>query len=271
MQKYLFVIFMLVSVFQMNAQGLKRVEVKGKVVVDSDDVIGITVFNSSSNKGTTTDENGEFTIAVALNDRVEFGALQFKDFEIVIDEYVIASKKLTVFLVEEVNKLDEVVILPYDLTGNLTLDVESVRTFNPNMDPIYFGIDNVHEYEFSDDIRSQSDNIAMHSQSQTMQNGLNVINVVGFLLKPLFKSKGERASTRSNVPDIPTSTFKDHYTEEFLYQNFKIPKDRINEFIIYVEDHGLDYSLLDKGNELEFLEFISQKSKQFLNETPQKD
>ena len=37
-----------------------RVEVTGKIVVDSEDKFGITVFNKSSKQGSITDEKGEF-------------------------------------------------------------------------------------------------------------------------------------------------------------------------------------------------------------------
>ena len=131
MKRLLLFTLLFSSFFTISAQDVERIEISGKIVVDSNDLEGITVYNSSSNKGTVTDENGKFLLNVALNDIVEFRALQFQDFTVTIDENIIKSKKMTVFLVEKVNKLDEVVILPYDLTGNLAVDIESVRTFNP--------------------------------------------------------------------------------------------------------------------------------------------
>ena len=112
MRKIVFILCCL-SVFGLHAQDIERTLVNGRIVVSTNDKEGVTVYNSSSNKGTTTDENGDFELMVAINDVVEFGALQFKDFEIKVTEDIVTSKKLTVILVEEVNKLDEVVILPF--------------------------------------------------------------------------------------------------------------------------------------------------------------
>lgn len=272
MKSTLLLIVFLFSTALIFSQEASRIEVKGKVVVNSNDKEGITVYNASSNKGTITNDKGEFVIMVALNDKIEFAALQFNDFNIAIDEEVITSKQLTVILVEHINKLDEVLIIPYDLSGNLVVDVESVKTFNPNMDAIYFGIQNVDEFEFSDDYKSRTENIAMHSQGQTMTYGLNIANIVGMLLKPLFKSnKNKEKSLKSEYPDIPINILKDRYSAPFLNENFGVPLDEIDQFVLYLEDNGLDYNLLKSGKELEFLEFISQKSKLYLEQKRDKN
>ncbi|OUR94420.1 hypothetical protein A9Q87_01920 [Flavobacteriales bacterium 34_180_T64] len=257
-----FVVFLNLNTW---AQTTERIEVRGKIVVKSNDVERITVYNTSSNTGTITDEKGEFTIKVMLNDRIEFGALQFQDFKIIIDEKIMASKKMTVFLVEQVNKLNEVVILPYDLSGNLEVDVEGVKTFNADLNAIYFGVKHSSAYEFPDDQRSKAENPVMHSQGQTMVNGANIGNILGMIFKPLFKSK-KSIYKESNVitETISEDEMMKKYSSQFLFDNFGIPISQTDGFIQYIENNGLDYGLLEYGKELEFLEFINQKSKIFL-------
>ena len=102
------------------SQNIERIELKGTIIVDRNDREGVTVYNSSSEKGTITDADGKFTIQVALNDRIEFSALQFEDFTVIITQEMIDAKEISVFLIEQVNKLDEVLILPHNLTGNLS-------------------------------------------------------------------------------------------------------------------------------------------------------
>lgn len=265
MKKLLFLITVVFLNSSAWSQSSERIEVTGKIVVSSDDIEGITVYNSSSNKGTTTNEKGEFTIKVMLNDRVEFGALQFQDFRIIINEKIMASKKMTVFLVEQVNKLDEVVILPYDLSGNLLVDIEGVKTFNADLNAIYFGIKHSSAYEFPDDQRSKAENPVMHSQGQTMVNGANVGNILGLLLKPLFKSKlSSKKLVDGSIETGSINSLTEEYSSQFLFDNFSIPINKTDSFIQYIETHGIDYGLLESGRELEFLEFITQKSKLFL-------
>ena len=132
----------------LEAQEIQRIEINGRVNVETKDVEGITVYNQSTKNGVTTDEKGAFRIDVAENDILAFGALQFKDFSIVIDERIIKSRQVSVRLVEEVNKLDEVIVLPYDLSGNVNVDVEAVRTYNVEMSKIYKGEEDFDDYKF---------------------------------------------------------------------------------------------------------------------------
>ncbi|MEH6537917.1 MAG: carboxypeptidase-like regulatory domain-containing protein [Psychroserpens sp.] len=253
------------------SQDIKRVKVDGKIIVEGDDVEGITVFNTSSNKGVITNENGEFAIEATVNDFIEFRALQYQNFDLQVSEAIIKSKRIRVFLIEEINKLDEVLVLTKGLEGELKTDINSVKTFNPKLDALYFGIKKSDEYVFADDNRSKAINESMHSQSQTMVNGLDIVNVVDQLLLPLFRSK-VKDKKAAGIPDVPVSSVKYYFGSEFIIDNFKIPEHRVEEFIQYVEeDKNFDFSLLNYGNELEFLEVLYEKSQEFLKVKSDKD
>ncbi|MBA6153328.1 peptidase associated/transthyretin-like domain-containing protein [Gelidibacter maritimus] len=270
MKTALLYFLLIVPFYFVTAQNINRVEVSGKIVVDSDDLEGITVYNTSAKKGVLTDENGLFKVEVALNDIVEFRALQFQDFTVTIDENIIKTKKMTVFLVEKINRLDEVVILPYDLSGNLLVDIESVKTFNPDLDAIYFGLANMNEYEFPDDYKSKVVNVAMPGTGNQIPYGLDVIGIVDLFLRPIFNSKKNK-DVEVMGPENSYQAFTDLYSNKFLVENFNIPENKVNDFVAYVEDQGVDFSLLNSGNEFQFLEFISIKSKEFLAKEREKN
>ncbi|WP_040247812.1 carboxypeptidase-like regulatory domain-containing protein [Psychroserpens mesophilus] len=250
--------------FYATSQEVKRVVVEGTIIVEGNDIEGITVYNTSSNKGTVTDENGKFSIAVALNDFIEVRALQYQNFDFKVSEAILKSKRIRVILIEEINKLDEVLVMTKSLSGDLDTDITSVKTFNPKLDALYFGIKKSDEYEFTDDNRTEINNIALHSQSQTMVNGLNIRNVVDQILLPLFRSKVKDKES-VGISEVPVSAIKYYFGSSFLVDNFGIPEHRVEEFIRYVEDdEKFDFTLLNYGKELEFLEVLSQKSKTFL-------
>ena len=71
------IVLIICSFFVITAysQDVKRIPINGKIIVTSEDKEGVTVYNSSSNKGALTDEDGYFKINVALNDVIQFGAL----------------------------------------------------------------------------------------------------------------------------------------------------------------------------------------------------
>jgi len=259
-------LFLCLSTAMMSfSQDIERIEISGKIVVNSEDLENVTIYNTSSNRGTLTDDKGKFKLEVALFDIIEVRALQFQNFTFTIDKNIIDSKKATVFLVEKVNKLNEVVILPYDLTGNLVIDMESVKTFNPDLDAIYFGIGDISAYEFPDDNKSKVENIAARGPGNDIRYQMDGAAIIGLLLKPLFKSIKEKNEKKKDQIIARSSTgLTDYYSARYITDNFKIPEDNIDEFIIYVESHGLDYSMLKKGKEMEFLEFLTLKSDEFL-------
>lgn len=263
--KLLLIVPFFASVLSLS-QETKRIEISGKIIVNSEDLENVTIFNTSSNRGTLTDEDGKFKLEVALFDILQVHSLQFKDFKVTVDQNIIDSKKATIFLVEKINRLDEVVILPYDLTGNLPVDMESVRTFNPDLDAIYFGITDISAYEFPNDYKSEVENIAARGPND-IQYQLNGAAIIEMLVKPLFKSRKDKKEEKlDELKDIPLSGLRDYYSTRYIIDNFNIPEDKVNEFIAYVESNGLDYSMLKRGKEMEFLEFLNQKSNAFLKE-----
>lgn len=251
---YIILIILCLTFSVSFSQDVNRVEIFGKIIVDSIDVEGVTVYNTSSNKGTVTDIDGKFSIEVALNDRVEVSALLFEKFVIVINEDILSSKIMTVFLVERINKLDEIVILPYGLTGNLTVDLESVKTFNPDLDALYFGIQNMDEYEFTEDYKSEVVNMAMEEGSY--YNGVDFVAIIGILLKPIFNGKNKNSIDEAQSYNSLTTK----YSLSYLKKNLNIPKDSVDEFVSFVEDNGFDKNLMEDGNELQFLEFLISQS-----------
>lgn len=266
----LILLFLMSSI--LYAQDVQRIEIKGKIVVTDNDKEGVTIYNTSSNRGTITDSLGRFNIRVKRNDIVEVSALQFQKFTVRIDERVINSKQLTVFLIEEINKLDEVVILPYDLSGVLTTDVESIKTFNLNLDAIYFGVNDVSAYEFGDDYKSGVRNIAMSNGVDNVF-GANLLGVVDLLVSSLFpknkkaKKVIDRRELYPSVYEENNKDLRDFYSPSFISVSFNIPEDEIDAFIGYAESNGLEYSLLNNGRVLEFFEVVRTYSQSFLKET----
>lgn len=262
--KRITLLFAILTTMQVVSQDLARIQVSGKIIVESNDISGITVYNTSSRKGTITNDKGEFILLVALNDLIQVSALQYQNIEFKVNEAIIKSRTIKLFLIEEINRLDEIIVKKRGLSGILGADVESAETFNPKLDALYFGIKHSDEFDFSDDYKSEVKNITMASQQQRMINGLNIVNVVDQLLLPLFRS-GVKNKKAEGVPEVPIESIKYYFGSEFLVDNFNIPEHRVEEFIGFVESEDFDFSLLNYGKEMEFLELLNKKSIEFLN------
>jgi hypothetical protein len=245
---------------------VKRENIDGKIIVEGSDIEGITIFNSSSKTGTVTNANGEFSIDVVLDDLLEIRALEYQNFDIIINQAILESHKISIFLIEQINELDEVVVSKSGLSGNLKADIQRLKTFTPKLDAIYFGMKHDEENNFGS-ANTQVENLGMHSQSQTMVNGLNVITVVDQLLIPLFRSE-VKDKKAAGIPEVPAASIKYYLGSNFLAENFNIPEHRVEEFIRYVEDEkAFNFDLLNYGHEMEFLELLSRKSKTFVSTT----
>ncbi|MGB1971228.1 MAG: hypothetical protein ACPHSE_01920 [Flavobacteriaceae bacterium] len=120
----LFISLVLASFSKLSAQ--KYHLLKGKVSHPYLPVEGIHVVNVSRGSAEITDTNGYFEISVAINEKLIFSGIQFQQRDLEITEAVFYTDEVTIYLNEFVNKLDEVVVKPHNLSGNLGEDVLSV-------------------------------------------------------------------------------------------------------------------------------------------------
>ena len=246
-----------------TSQDIIREKVDGKIIVEGSDIKGITIYNTASKIGATTNEKGGFQIEVALNDLIEVRAVEYQNFDVKVSSSILKSKKMLIFLIEEVKKLDEVIVKTNKLSGNINNDLKKANSYQLKSNVLYFGIKDK-EIDFTGNNKKQIENIAVVSNAKTMVTGLNVINVVDQLLIPLFRSEVVDKKA-AGVPEVPVKSIKYYLGSTLLAENFDIPEHRVEEFIRYVEDDTFDFNLLNYGNEIEFLELLSKKSKVFLN------
>lgn len=265
--KKLILLFVLIT-SNLYSQDFKQVTIHGKIVIEGSDIDGITIYNTTSTKGVVTDEKGEFIIPVSLHDVLEVKSLKYNDIDITINKAILKSKKLRVFLIEEITRLDEIIIHSKKLTGNLSEDAKRVKTFDTKLDDIYFGIKNETAYKLADSKIKLTKEPIVKAPDRPIVDGLNIINVVDQLLIPLFRSELKNKK-ELGIPAVPVKSIKYYLGSNFLIENFNIPEHRVEEFIRYVEDDTFNFNLLNYGHEMEFLELLSKKSKQFLK--PKKD
>ncbi|WP_396601848.1 carboxypeptidase-like regulatory domain-containing protein [Algibacter sp. R77976] len=263
MSRILLVTLFVVASFPVYGQSINRVEVSGVLLSNSNDVEAVTVFNKSSNRGTITDEKGEFTLNVGLNDVIEISALQFQAVTVLIDLNIIESKQLKIQLVEEVNKLDAVT-LSSGLSGNMAADVSLVKNIKPIM--LEMGNMNV-DFEYNDDKAFDNAVISDHFTSITEPGARkfmpDLIKIIGFFTK----SKKDISLTKEVFVGHKYEKPKDLlsvFSLEYIQEQFEIPEDKIQLFLAFVENNGISLELLKPENEIQLIEFLVKQSQQFL-------
>lgn len=120
--RWIFVVLVWISFQFTDAQSI---EISG-MVKSKTNIENIHVINKSAQVFTVTDIRGEFIITAKLNDTLKFSSIQHKLKEVIVSEDIIAAKTLFVFLEEQVNELDEVVVGKV-LTGDLLSDINNVE------------------------------------------------------------------------------------------------------------------------------------------------
>lgn len=109
----------------------QKITVQGTVISKNDDepLIGVTVMQVNGSTGTATDLDGNFTMTVDAGARLKFSYVGYKQVELE------AKEQMTVYMTEDSDLLDEVVVVGYsvqkkaDLTGSISVvDTKNFET-----------------------------------------------------------------------------------------------------------------------------------------------
>lgn len=258
----LFVFFICIAV---SAQITSRVLVNGKVSVPiGDDAEGVVIYNRSTNKGTITKTNGIFVISAGINDRIEVVAMQYQHFIVLVDKGIVDNKRLHIFLKESVNQLDEVVVTPYDLLGNITVDVKKIGYNKSGIGEVAEETSstiNDADYDFIPDELSDINSREFSKFSEEgLINGLNFVN----LFKLVYKTK-DKTKTKKEAEDIDVK-IRNVYNDQFFKDYLALEIDQINDFIFFAEENGLNDEYFEQGKELDLLQFLAYQSKIYRNQ-----
>lgn len=123
--KHYIVFLFCLLVFQVYGQKFKLLQ--GQVRHPELSVAQIHVVNSSRGNAEVTDVDGKFEISIKVGERLRFSGVQFKSQEIEISETIFEAAQVTIYLEAKINQLDEVIVKPHRLSGNLSQDVKEVE------------------------------------------------------------------------------------------------------------------------------------------------
>ena len=123
MIKNLVIIFLLVSTISSKAQQ-DNFWLYGKLKDSSNVVKNANIINLKTNKGTFSNDFGDYKIIVSVGDTLQFSSVQHKTVYRIINDFIYRSEVLDVFLTNSTYELDEVVLKTNDLDGFLSLDLK---------------------------------------------------------------------------------------------------------------------------------------------------
>ena len=250
--------------FSLKAQSSKII--KGKVEAKNKDVTGVVVQNSTSGKATITSVDGNFTIRVALNDTLVFSAVQFKRKVIPITPSFFNATSLTIPLEEFVNELREVVVQPFNLSGNLDSDLSGLQ-LEKDVTAEALGLPNAGVR-----IKTQSERKLLEADSgrfiefgnyklDSTFNPTLFINTHKILNRISGRTKMLKERVALDKQYATTQMVEAAFVDSLMINHLKIPKTNFYEFIQFCESDKEFYELAQGNDELKLWEFLIKKSK----------
>lgn len=236
----------------------------GKVIADSLAVDNLNVNNLTSHIGAVTDANGVFTLYARPTDTLLFSSVTFHSVQLVLKEEDFSEAQLIIKLNVHVTVLDEVVITPNVLSGNLAADSKKTKTLTVisgmDLKDTYTEIKYApNEYKYG-----STDNGAL-PKSESPLKGIDVARIYRLYIKKNKKTKKDRGEIYSaeGQKTFPEAV-KEKFTYNFFTEALKIPRDEIGLFLNFCDKGAETAPLLDPKKEFELTDYLVQKGSEYL-------
>ena len=221
----------------------------GRVIASDKSVADVHVMNTTRGRATITNEQGQFEISVRQQDTLFFSAVQFKRKAIVITPEIWEAKWVLVPLDEFVNELDEVVLRPYDLSGDLSRDMGTINTYDV-VSATILGLPNAYHRPPTQAERKLFE-ATTGGGIVPLNPILNAITGRTRYLKRILNT--ERQYARTN-------RVRAFYADSLFVSDLRIPTVHIDDFMYYCEVDPSFNGLVDSRDRLKIWEFLKLKS-----------
>lgn len=241
-----------------NAQDYGKKVLRGRVTSVDKDVVGVVVQNISSEQAVITDLDGNFAIQVQQNDTLVFSAVHFLRKTLPVSESVFGSSFVEVPMQEFVNELKEVVVRPFNLSGDLNQDVGQLK-LEKDVSAEALGLPNAHQR-----IPTQSERML-----QTATYGkFNLGMILSPPLDPIINAITGRTKMLKNRVKVDktylqTQQVQNYYADSLFVSTLKIPMEKIDDFMYFCEVDENFQTVLDSEDKLKLWDFMLEKSRAY--------
>lgn len=197
----------------------QQIALQGRVMNPTDNS-GIHIFNKTSNFNTITNQRGEFTLDVGLQDTLYFSSIRYSLKEVVISAAIFNSKTLQVTLEDRINELDEV-LLGNQLSGNLLQDISGITLEEK------FNFDDVGIPGFTG---TPEEKIVPIVPSLGTATRVDLESLYKHLSGYYRKLRLQRKWDKQNNMAV---TLMAYYTNDFFIDAYNIPENYIYDFVLY--------------------------------------
>lgn len=243
MIKKLLIVFLLCVSGIITAQSTHEFE--GRIIVQTQDTLEISVLNLTKQIGVVNDVEGYFKIDVSIGDRIYFSSVQFEPYELDITDAVLEDQPYQVFLFPKINALQEVLITDSGLIGVEEVDIQNIPV-TPYITAATLGLPQATRPLPTVEERR------IYTASSSMTELL--INTLNGKLKKLRKL--DRWAKLDRIVLKGEQSMATYYFEEYC----GIPAEYITDFVYFCSEDERYKQLLNLDDQLKLFEFFEEKS-----------
>lgn len=237
----------------LSAQSGLQKDLEGRVRSKDGDVSATHVLNTTTKKATITDINGFFSIPVRINDTLVFSAIQFKKKQIVVTSAIFSSAMLIVPMEDALTELDEVVVTPYNLSGDITKDLVTLE-IEPVVTASTIGLPNAYVKVPTKPERELFE--------ATTGGGLVPLNPILNAISGRTKMLKKRVA-RNNLYDR-TLRVRAFYADSLYRTELKIPEAKTDDFFYFCEIDPNFQGVVDTHDLFKIWEYLENRSTAYL-------
>lgn len=253
--KLLFVLLLITS--GLMAQKMPREILQGQLVAESMSVEDILITNKTAKTATISKKDGTFQINVRVKDTLVFSGFNFPRQILVLHEADLKFKVLTIKIESQAANLDEVVINPKALTGNLRRDSENIK-----INRLAVKIDNLAAVDklYFDNEKSSPDN-------KLMPGYLDDTYMMDFakIGKKIIRSikRSESQKNRNKEVSKFSVIVQSRFSDDFFRNTLKMDALETAQFLNFCDTDPKSQEVISSGNDFDLIGFLEQKKLEF--------
>jgi len=233
-------VFVFLTIIQFSFSQTKKT-INGKVLSDNLLIPNVEIINLSTERSTTTNANGEFSIVAKVNDSILIFHKNYELKGIKISSDDINKNQITVEITRKVEELKEVVVHQVNVDWEFDKKWEQLKR------------DEIAVYRKSKTLKNPG------VYDGTIENGMDFIKIGKMIFGGLFKGK-EKAAAEIEFKEVASANFD----QKFYTENLKLKKEEIEAFLTFCNFDPESKKMLSKNsNDLMLMDFLYKKSVEF--------
>lgn len=243
-------LLLIILVFWSCSQLLAQTKTISGKVTASNDVFGVHIMNKTASKFTITDDEGRFEIPARLYDTIMVSAIQYKPVEYVVTDIIMQSQQMNIYLDDNVNELDQVVVGKV-LTGDLMTDIENSDAKR-----------DINFYDLGIPGYTGRRKTLSERRLYEASTGGGIVPLNPFLNWISGRTKQLKEQIKREEKDKSLDVIIENYSE-MLFENETLDVSKRREFFYFCADDSRFMSLSRGKNDLIMLEFLREKLKAY--------